>query len=95
MTPWLIKTSPGWGEVAYINSFKQDFTKRELLLGWVFSTLKQQHGFALEVAIDGYQKFNVPIFMELKKNTWISIKGSYFKLPIYFINVFLRRVLKR
>jgi hypothetical protein len=90
----LLKTSPGWGEVAYINSFKQDFTKREFLLGWVFSTLKQQHGFALEIAIEGYHKFDAPIFLELKKNTLLSIKRPSFKSMICFLKQFIKKLLR-
>ncbi|MFI5148634.1 MAG: hypothetical protein ACHQRM_02805 [Bacteroidia bacterium] len=43
--------SPGWAEVSYLNTMKDPLllNKREVLLAWVFSTIRQQHGFALEL----------------------------------------------
>lgn len=43
-----IKTSPGWAEIIYINNYNNDnFSPRELFLGWIFSSVLNQHGFAL------------------------------------------------
>lgn len=82
-----IKTSPGWGEATYINNFNQDvhFSKRDLLLGWVFSSIKQQHGFALQIANEGYNQFCDAIFLELRTHTMQRVKRSYIWLPAYFI----------
>lgn len=38
-----------WGEITYFNNLGNDRTTRDILLGWVFSTIKNQHGFALEI----------------------------------------------
>src|SRR6185369_6687634 len=48
-----LKTSPCWGEISYLNNFKTTSVqnKRSVLLGWVFSTIKNQHGFAMEILL--------------------------------------------
>lgn len=74
-----LKISPGWAEISYINSFRGDFTKRDFLLGWVFAFIKKQYGFALEIAVDGHKRFNDDIFMDLKKDTILAMRFSYFK----------------
>lgn len=38
-----------WGEITYFNTFQDKSSDRDILLGWVFSTIKQQHGFALDL----------------------------------------------
>jgi hypothetical protein len=62
-----IKTSPGWGNISLINSFKNNSTNnnRDYLLGWVFSTIKNQHGFALELADQGLEKFHHELYKKL------------------------------
>ncbi len=44
-----IPVSSCWGEITYFNTFSGKHTLRDVLLGWVFCTLKKQHGFALEL----------------------------------------------
>jgi hypothetical protein len=81
------KNSPGWGEMTFLNSFKEAsiFTKRDVLLGWVFSTLQGQHGFALALAEVGLKNHNDSIFNELKKYStrkvflWVFSK-RYFQI---------------
>ncbi len=42
------KMSPGWAEIIYIKEFGESPDSiRELILGWVFSTILDQHGYAL------------------------------------------------
>jgi len=71
-----LKISPCWCEITYINDFKNDFVlnKRDLLLGWVFLIIQQQYGFALEKAIDGYKRFNDPLFLRLEEYTINKMK---------------------
>lgn len=61
------KTSPGWGELVYLNRFEQpDLTLRDYLLGFVVATLHGQHGFALELAGAGKTRFpNDPDFPKM------------------------------
>ena len=45
------KTSPGWAEIIYIREFQESSSSvRELILGWIFSTILDQHGYALLLA---------------------------------------------
>src|ERR1035437_5879361 len=52
------RTSPGWAEMTYINSFKNNVPFRDYLLGWVFSIIHQQYGFSLKLAEEGKRKFD-------------------------------------
>ena len=46
-----LKTAPGWCEISYINKLSdKEMTCREYLLGWVFATMKEEHGFAIQAA---------------------------------------------
>jgi len=62
-----LKTSPGWGEVTFINSFESRDTMdvRDHLLGWVFAILEDQFGFAMDIARSGHEKFLDPFFLKL------------------------------
>jgi hypothetical protein len=88
----LLKTSPGWCEIAYINKFEShDLTVREFLLGWVFATIKKQHGFALHIATLGEQRFKEPMFSELKTYS----RESFSFTPLQLVYVKLRRLVAR
>jgi hypothetical protein len=83
----LLRTSPGWGEVTFMNSFPADaayLDKRDYLLGWIFSTIESQHGFALEIAVRGYERFHDDIFQKLERKSLRTIKSAYIKLPVFF-----------
>ena len=59
--------SPGWTEMSFISDGTQeDFDIREFLLLWVFATIKNQHGFAFDIATRGTEKFSDVIFLELE-----------------------------
>ncbi len=66
-----LKTSPGWAEVSYLNTLlpTERFDRRDYLLTWVFSSLHEQHGFALEVATRGVERFGDAIFRELAQES--------------------------
>ena len=79
-----LKTSPGWGEMTYINTFPPDaeyLDKRDYLLGWVFSMVEKQYGFALEIASRGFHHFDDPVFLELEEDALARIRFSLLKLP--------------
>jgi len=81
----LLKPSPGWGEVTYLNSFAgAEFSRRDYLLGWVCASIQRQHGFALELAAAAARRFEDAIFDELKRDTVHRIRRSYFNLRAYF-----------
>jgi len=59
------KDSPCWCEISYINDMKSSqLGLRENLLAWVFSSILEQHGFALGIARKGSSSED-PIFGEL------------------------------
>lgn len=90
-----LKTSAFWGEMSYINTFekKETWNKRDLLLGWIFSTIKQQHGFAYEISKIGQSQFADPIFGILKGESIISIKKLAWKrLPFYIARKFIGKL---
>ena len=83
--PVVLKTSPGWGEVTYINTFPPDaeyLDKRDYLLGWVFSMVEEQYGFALEIASRGFGRFDDPVFLGLEGDALARIRFALLKLPL-------------
>ncbi len=80
----LLKRSPGWAEVTYLNSLQAaEFNTRDHLLAWVCATVKRQHGFAFEVAVNARERFNDDIFAELERHSLAAIRKSYWNLPAY------------
>jgi hypothetical protein len=62
----VLKAAPGWCEISYLNSLEtSEFTCRDYLLAWVFSSMKGEHGFALHIARLGTDKFQEPLFHDL------------------------------
>jgi hypothetical protein len=90
----LLKRSPGWGEVSYLNTFKGDpsyLHKRDYLLGWVFSTVEGQHGFALEIAHEGIRRFSDSIFNEMENFSFSKIRRGYARLPIFLVKKYFNK----
>ena len=72
-----LKTAPGWCEISYINKLSdKEMTCREYLLGWVFATMKGEHGFAIQAAKDGAIKFEEPLFNELHNISRKSLSSA-------------------
>lgn len=89
----IMKIAPGWGEVAYINTFTgtADYLdKRDYLLGWIIASIEKHHGFALEIALRASKRFDDPVFTAMQEHTCRIIKREYIKLPFYL----LRRAIK-
>ncbi|OGI20892.1 MAG: hypothetical protein A2287_06145 [Candidatus Melainabacteria bacterium RIFOXYA12_FULL_32_12] len=74
-----LKISPGWVEVLYFNDFKQIdlLDKRDFLLGWIFSIIEGQYGFALEIALKGFEKYDDEIFKKLEDHTLKELELNY------------------
>jgi hypothetical protein len=90
-----LKISPGWAGVTYINKYKLEFTKRDYLLGWVFAVIEKQFGFALELSINAFQKFDDPSFFELQDYAMDAIRNSYYRsLPRYYFDKVLRKIMR-
>jgi hypothetical protein len=62
--PLGLRTSPGWAEVSYLNTLvpTERFDRRDLLLAWAIASLHGQHGFALEIATRGHERFGDALF---------------------------------
>ncbi|MCF8262470.1 MAG: hypothetical protein K9J12_16970 [Melioribacteraceae bacterium] len=80
-----LKKSPGWAEMIYINSFNNSskLTERDFLLGWIVSTLQQQHGFAYELALKGKQLFDDNQFAEMEKHSEKKIKNGVYSTKLF------------
>lgn len=84
VSPFVNKSAPGWGEMIFINKFENpDLTKRDFLLGWVIATLQKENGFAYQLAVKGIEKFDDPIFRELKSHSAGKIKSGMITLKYF------------
>ncbi|MFH1827612.1 MAG: FkbM family methyltransferase [bacterium] len=88
------RKSPCWTEISYLNTFKNvnTFNKRDFLLGWVFSLIKKQLCFALELATKGKKKFDDPIFIELENYTLRKIKSQLNYFPLFFVKIIIGKL---
>lgn len=76
-----LKTAPGWCEISYINTFRNDdMTRRDFLLGWCIATIKAEHGFAMHLAALGKSKFESVLFDELYGFSRGCLAKGYFRL---------------
>jgi hypothetical protein len=78
-----MKISPCWGELTYLNTFNNSFSKREYLLGWIFSTVMNQHGFSYHLSLKAKELFDDPIFDELFASSRLKILSNVYKLKFY------------
>ena len=78
--------SPGWSELTYLNKFlDKKRNKRDYLLMWIIATLNQQHGQALEIVIGAKNRFNDPIFEEMRLETMKYAKIRFFRNKIGYV----------
>ncbi len=79
-----LKMAPGWCEISYVNKFDNEtMGLREYLLGWVFSSIHKEYGFALHLAKEGKAIFNEPLFDEMVSISKKSLTGGYYKLVVH------------
>ena len=77
------KTSAGWAELLYINNFQKISNFRGYILGWIFSTILEQHGFALsliEKALPGQRGSINKLLLSMRKYSKERIKRNILKL---------------
>lgn len=80
---YLLKKSPGWAEISYLNTFDgETHTKRDLLLGWVFSSIKGQHGHALLLADKGLRKDGDQLFEDCRRASIKRLRRRYPNLAL-------------
>jgi len=90
-----LKAAPGWCEIAFINKFGSDnMGLREYLLGWLFSSIKGEHGFALRLARIGKSTFGDPLFDELMVNSVraLSNPSGYLRVAFKKLNSLSQRL---
>ncbi len=88
-----LKTAPGWCEIAYINTFTgSGMGLREHLLGWVFSSIKGEHGFALHLAQRGRREFRDPVFAQLAAASTKSLSRASLQLFVAAGKMFAQAV---
>jgi hypothetical protein len=77
----ILNISPGWSEICYLNNFDNDnnFNIRDYLLMWIFAIIKEQYGFAMEIAIKGGDRFSDKIFRSLKDCLCTIIERKIFE----------------
>jgi len=76
-----LKPAPGWCEISYLNSFDAEgMGLREYLLGWIFSSIMGENGFALRLARIGASKFSDPLFEELMVFSRDALSKGYMRL---------------
>jgi FkbM family methyltransferase len=89
----VLQPAPGWAEIEYLSDFKSArLGKREFLLGFVFAWIRGHHGFALELAVRGKNRFGQTPFAELEAAALGRIRRSFARLPLTFIQSLARRV---
>jgi hypothetical protein len=77
------RVSPGWAEITYINSFMNDTSMRDYMLGWVFSVIHKQYGFSIKLAEAGKIKYEDKIFDEMMNYSIKKINNILFKSRLY------------
>jgi hypothetical protein len=78
-----LRQSPGWCEISYLNTCdSSDLRLREHLLGWVFACAKDQHGFAMGLAMRARERFDSDLCAELAAFSRAQIDRGYGRLAI-------------
>ena len=80
---FLLKKSPGWAEISYLNTFDGNApSKRDLLLGWICSSIKRQDGHALGIAERGIREQRDPLFEECRRTSVQRLRRRYPNLAL-------------
>lgn len=78
-----LSAAPGWSEISYINTFDgEGMDLREYLLGWVFSSVMGEHGFAKHLAKVGSTKYPDPLFEVMLLESTRALSKGYLGLII-------------
>ena len=92
---FFLRTPPGWCEIAYLNKLQIEPSERDLLLGWVISTIKQEHGFAMNLASHGIRTTSNGLFETMYKSSSSALSGikGYYRFAAFFLNRIPKRIL--
>ena len=91
---FFLRTPPGWCEIAYLNKLQIEPSERDLLLGWVISAIKQEHGFAMNLANHGIRTTSNDLFKTMYKSSSAALGGvkSYYKFATFILNRIAKRI---
>ena len=86
----LLKTSPGWVEVSYFNTFDNNtlINKRDLLLACAIAISQKQYGFAIDLTKKAQLNFDGVIFKKIEK---FAIK----KMHKSIFSIYSKKILKK
>jgi hypothetical protein len=79
-----LKRSPGWTEISYLNDFASPARRstRDLLLGWICSSVKEQYGHALAIAEKGLREGGHPFLAECRDESLRRLRGRARQLMV-------------
>jgi hypothetical protein len=88
-----LRPAPGWGEAEWLSSFEPEalFGERELLLGCVFASLRGHHGFTLELASRGRERFGGALFERLERAALRRVRTGALRAPAFVARRLLAR----
>jgi FkbM family methyltransferase len=88
-----IRTAPGWGEAEWLSGFEPEelFGEREVLLGFVFASLRGHHGFALELAVRGRERFGGEVFGRMERAALRRVRAGAVRAPAFVVRRLLAR----
>jgi hypothetical protein len=92
---FFLRTPPGWCEITYLNKLQIEPSERDLLLGWVISSIKQEHGFAMNLASHGIRTTSNDLFNIMYKTSSAALGGikGYYKFVTFAINRIFKRII--
>jgi hypothetical protein len=91
----LIKISPGWGNLCYLNTINNiSGSMRTYLLICLFGIIKKQWGFVLEKCLEAHNKYNADIFLTIEFYVKRRLRVSYLKLFVFLIKKGVLKTLK-
>ena len=93
--PSILRISPGWAELSYLNDFSVAAPRRKMLLGWVFASIKQQDGHAYSIAADGLAKYGDEIFERCRRASLGQLRKRYPRLAMHVLRRGLSKMLGR
>jgi hypothetical protein len=92
----ILKESPGWAEISYLNDFSRPSrSPRDLLLGWVCSTIKKQDGHALAIAEIGTSSSLAELFFECRAASLRELRSRALPMAYRMIRRGIGSLLRR
>ena len=78
-----LKTTPGWSEMVFINSFENGDV-RSFLLGWLFASIQGCHSLAFSIAQQGFQQHKDALFNKMMQHSKSMITSEIYSFSTFF-----------